>query len=116
VWETGTLRIWTHRGGESVGWLMRIENRARRMHEMMNRLDVDPVTLTQVRQGEAYTEARNLCFFCGTSDKCQRWLGERQPIPARPQFCPNLSLFDACTKTRAANHARGNGVVRHSQA
>ena len=79
-----------------MSWLMqrRVERRASRMHEMMKRLDVDPRVLGQRRHGDAYAEARSRCFFCGTSDKCLRWLDESAPAGRKPAFCPNLSLFE----------------------
>ena len=107
MWETGTLRIWTHRGGESVGWLMRIENRARRMHEMMNRLDVDPVTLTQVRQGEAYTEARNLCFFCGTSDKVPALVRGASTNPSAPSVLSELIAVRCLHENKSSEPCTG---------
>lgn len=80
-----------------MDWPMyrRVENRARRLQEMMQRLDVDAGTLARLRDGEAYAEARGRCLFCGTSDKCLRWL-ERSGDGARPEFCPNLALLQTC--------------------
>jgi len=59
-----------------MDWPMhrRVERRAIRMHEMLDRLDVDPVALVRLRNGDAYAGARSLCLSCGTSDKCLRWL------------------------------------------
>jgi hypothetical protein len=76
-------------------WWMtrRVERQATRMHEMMDRLNVDEAALARARQGEVYAEARARCLTCGTSDKCLRWL-DRDPAPEeRPAFCPNLRLF-----------------------
>ena len=83
-----------------MSWLMqrRVERRASRMHEMMKRLHVDPRVLGQCRHGDAYAEARSRCFFCGTSDKCLRWLDESAPAERKPAFCPNLLLFEACRR------------------
>lgn len=83
-----------------MDWAMfhRVERRARRMHEIMERLDVDPVVLARLRRGDAYAEARTRCLSCGTSNKCVRWL-EQPPQPdKRPEFCPSLSLFEACRR------------------
>jgi len=77
----------------------RVERRASRMHAMMQRLDVEPSALMRLRRGEAYAEARARCICCGTSDKCLRWLDEQAPVNKRPEFCPNLSLFEACGRT-----------------
>jgi hypothetical protein len=78
----------------------RVERQARRMHDMMRRLDVDAAALARLGQGDAYLQARSRCLSCGTSDKCLRWL-DQAPLPgSRPSFCPNLSLFDACKRQR----------------
>jgi hypothetical protein len=77
----------------------RVERQALRMHDMMRRLNVDAAALARLRQGNAYAEAHRRCLSCGTSDKCLRWLDE-PPQPGRtPDFCPNLSLFDAFKRT-----------------
>jgi Family of unknown function (DUF6455) len=76
-------------------WWMtrRVERQATRMHEIMDRLNVDQAELARARQGEVYAEARARCLTCGTSDKCLRWL-DREPSPnGPPAFCPNLRLF-----------------------
>lgn len=76
----------------------RVERQARRMHEVMERLDVDVGALARLRQGDAYAEARTRCLFCGTSDRCLRWLDDPAQAGRRPQFCPNLALFEACAR------------------
>jgi len=76
-------------------WWMtrRVERQATRMHEMMDRLNVDEAALARARQGEVYADARARCLTCGTSDKCLRWL-DREPAPGEPPaFCPNMRLF-----------------------
>ncbi len=82
-----------------MDWPMyrRVENRARRLQEMMQRLDVDAATLARLRGGDAFAEARSRCLFCGTGDKCLRWL-EQSDVGARPEFCPNLPLFESCRR------------------
>jgi hypothetical protein len=72
------------------------------MHEMLDRLDVDPAILIRLKNGEAYARARATCLFCGTSDKCLRWLDGHDRPRQRPDFCPNLQVFLACTKMRSA--------------
>lgn len=72
----------------------RVERQARRMHEMMRRLDVDAGRLVRVRTGDAYAEARRRCLFCGTSDMCLRWLDDPTRSSVNPEFCPNLPLFE----------------------
>jgi len=85
-----------------MDWPMyrRVERQAVRMHEMMDRLGVDPAAFARQRQGEVYSEARARCLFCGTSDKCLRWLEVRDRPDQKPDFCPNLRLFEACAKRR----------------
>lgn len=79
-----------------------VERQARRMNEMMERLDVAPAALARLRQGDVYAEARNLCLFCGTSDTCLRWLDAPAQSSKRPEFCPNLPLFEACSRKSRA--------------
>ena len=76
----------------------RVERRARRIHEMMRRLGVDPGKLVRLRRGDAYAEARARCLSCGTSEKCLRWLDDPARGDRRPEFCPNLRLFEACKR------------------
>jgi hypothetical protein len=78
----------------------RVERQARRMHDMIQRLDVDTAALARLRQGDAYAEARTRCLWCGTSDLCLRWLDSPERRPARPGFCPNLSLFERCKRRK----------------
>lgn len=61
-----------------MSWPMfhRVERRALRLHEMMERLDVDPGKLARLQRGDAYAEARATCLSCGTSDKYLRRLDE----------------------------------------
>ena len=84
-----------------MDWLMhrRVERQAIRMHEMLDRLDVDPVALVRLRNGDAYADARSLCLFCGTSSKCLRWLDGHSRPDKIPDFCPNLRVFEACKKS-----------------
>lgn len=83
-----------------MDWPMyrRVERQAVRMHEMMDRLGVDPAAFARLRQGAVYAEARERCLYCGTTDKCLRWLEGQGRPGARPAFCPNLRLFEACAK------------------
>lgn len=83
-----------------MNWPMfhRVERRACRMHEMMKRVDVDPIVLSRMRGGDPYAEARARCLSCGTSDKCLRWVAQPPQPDKRPEFCPNLTLFEACRR------------------
>ena len=85
-----------------MNWPMyrRVERRASRMLDMMERLDVDVAALARLRGGDAYAEARARCLMCGTSDLCLRWLDGELPAQSRPTFCPSLSLFDGCKRKK----------------
>jgi hypothetical protein len=89
-------------GRRSLPWPMyhRVERRAVRMHEMMQRLDVDPARLARLRRGDAYAEAHARCLSCRASETCLRWLDGREEGDRRPQFCPNLALFEDCKRER----------------
>lgn len=77
----------------------RVERLAVRMQQMMDRIGADAVTLARLRSGDAFLEARTTCLHCGTSDRCLRWLDAAPRHPdERPEFCPNLTLFEACRK------------------
>lgn len=76
----------------------RVERRARRTQDMMDRLDVDPLKLARLERGQAYAEARQRCLECGTSDRCLRWLEMEQAGNSLPDFCPNLKVFLRCRR------------------
>lgn len=90
---------------QPMSWPMfhRVERRAMRMREMMMRLDVDPAKLARLRRGDAYAEARTKCVTCRTSEQCLRWLDAPARGDRRPEFCPNLTLFEACKRDRPAS-------------
>ena len=81
----------------------RVERRAVRMREMMRRLDVDPGKLARLRGGDAYVEARAKCLSCRASEKCLWWLDSPTQAGRHPEFCPNLTLFEACKRERAGS-------------
>lgn len=86
-------------------WWMtrRVERRATRMQEMMDRLDVDGAALARAEQGHLYAQARNQCLSCGTSDRCLRWLdGDVSVRDQLPGFCPNQRLFQKFAKYSAS--------------
>lgn len=77
----------------------RVERLAVRMQQMMDRVGADAATLARLRSGDAFLEARTACLHCGTSDRCLRWLDAPLRRPGeRPEFCPNLKLFEACRR------------------
>ena len=83
-----------------MDWPMarRVERLAVRMHEVMERLGVDPLKLIRRDGGDSYDRARRTCLTCGTSDKCLRWIDGTGRADRPPAFCPNLPLFEACRR------------------
>jgi hypothetical protein len=77
-------------------WWMtrRVEHQAKRMREMMERLDVDAAALARAQRGDIYAQAQTRCLTCGTSDKCLRWLDSEATPRRPPDFCPNLRVFE----------------------
>lgn len=71
-----------------------VEQRARRLNDVMERLDVDALELVRLRQGDAYCDARKLCIECTHAAACLSWLGSPPAPGESPAFCPNLPLLD----------------------
>ncbi len=80
-----------------MDWPMsrRVEEQAVQLHEVMSRLGIDPVQMARRDQGAAYADARRTCLFCPVSHHCRAWL-DGEPDHRRPEFCPNLPIFEAC--------------------
>jgi len=75
-----------------------VVNRAKRLNDMIDRLDVDPLKLVRLRRGEAYREARTTCLQCHTAHTCVAW-HEWAPAGEWPDFCPNLKLLESVRRT-----------------
>jgi hypothetical protein len=75
-----------------------VERQATRMNEMMERLDVDPLKLARLRQGDAYLEARTRCLKCADVGECLHWLEHPSATTEGPDFCPNSTLFGTCKR------------------
>jgi Family of unknown function (DUF6455) len=71
------------------------ERRAIRMHQMIGRLEIDPVALTRLDRGEVYAKARSKCLSCATIADCLRWLDSCGFERESPDFCPNFRTFSA---------------------
>jgi hypothetical protein len=95
-----------------MDWPMvrRVERQAMRMHEMMDRLDVDALALIRLSNGDVYAKARSTCLFCGTSDMCLRWLDGQIRSDRSPDFCPNLRIFQACKRSRLSLRRGSTGA------
>ncbi len=87
-----------------------VERRAIRMHQMMDRLQVDASTLIRLKNGEAYAEARWWCLRCEESCMCLYWLDKGAPA-GPPDFCPNLEFFSACKMLSQRLLARTGAVL-----
>lgn len=81
-----------------MDWPMcrQVERQAKRMHEMMRKLDVDIVKLARLQSGDAYARARMNCLRCRHTRECLLWLDADPPSCAAPDFCPNFALFEQC--------------------
>jgi hypothetical protein len=77
-----------------------VERQARRLADVMERLDTDPGKLVRVRAGEAFAEARTKCLQCASARECLLWLDADPPGGEDPLFCPNLELFKDCKRAR----------------
>ena len=88
--------------GARMEWRLHctVERQASRMHEMMDRLDVDAAALVRQKNGEVYAEARSRCLLCQESVRCLRWLDGKSG--GGPDFCPVLHFFDACRRAHSA--------------
>jgi hypothetical protein len=77
----------------------RVEVQAVHLHEVMERLAIDPVAMARQDGGNAYAEARRRCLFCPVSHHCRQWLDISKADRDCPEFCPNLPLFEACRES-----------------
>jgi hypothetical protein len=76
----------------------RVERQAKRLSDMIHKLDVDTGKLVKMGSGAAYAEAREKCQNCRSTHECLLWLDADPPHSDRPFFCPNLPLFEACKR------------------
>lgn len=72
------------------------ERQARRMREMIERLNVDTAKLA--RLGDVHSQARTTCLSCRNTAECLTWLDAAEHDAAPPTFCPNLMLFEKLTR------------------
>jgi len=82
-------------------WWMtrRAERQATRMHDMMDRLNVDAAALARAQQGELYAQARARCLTCVLSAQCLPWLDGQPTSQDIPTFCANRQVFEQYRKT-----------------
>ena len=73
--------------------LDRDSRQMQRMHDMMERLGVDPVDAARDRHGGALLAAIRSCCHCQSADACVNWLNDVRTEGERPSFCPNVDFF-----------------------
>ncbi len=84
-----------------------VENRARRLNDMVARVGTDPMRLVRLRQGDAYRDARKICIECHHAVTCLTWLEAPRESATTPDFCPNFPVFDRL-KREAAERPSGS--------
>ena len=72
----------------------------RRMMGMLERIGLDPATVSSADQGAIIKEVRQRCRHCASEDVCERWLAGSQP--GENDFCPNAKVFEALKRTIGA--------------
>ena len=76
--------------------LDRFQERARRMGQMMHRLEVDVVELARSRHGGDFAKVRAACAACRSAERCDRahedWLAGRAGDHP-DSYCPNAPLL-----------------------
>jgi hypothetical protein len=72
-----------------------VERRASRLNEMIERINVNPLELARLDQGQAYIEAFKICIECHHAPSCLRWLESEPQSGEKADFCPNYPLLDS---------------------
>lgn len=80
--------------------LSRVQERARRIADVMARLHADPTDASRVRGGAGLAAAWRACLSCGSGKDCAAWLeGAPQANVEAPPFCPNAGfLAETCVR------------------
>jgi hypothetical protein len=82
----------------------RVEQQARLMGEVMERIAVDPGAAAREGRGIAFAAASRRCLLCRNSDDCRRWL-DQGGADAAPAFCPNAAYFEKARHPASAPSA-----------
>ena len=80
----------------STQFFRQVERQARRMGEVIDRLNVDKSKLACLDEGRGYVRARTTCLDCSNTAQCLAWLDADKTADGPPAFCPNFALFDSC--------------------
>lgn len=73
-----------------------VEERAQRMTDMMDRLDVDIIAAARLHHGNAFANARTTCLLCRAERDCDRWLHGDEQGRRPEEFCGNFAFFARC--------------------
>lgn len=65
-----------------------------RMSRMMDRLDVDVISLAESRLGQDLIDANAACRCCNNAGQCESWLDGKAKTSNPFAFCPNGAAFD----------------------
>lgn len=76
-----------------LGWFGRRRTQEQRIGEMMNRLDVDAMSVIEGPAGRNLATASVNCRFCDRVGTCEAWLDGRSAGKDPYAFCPNAELF-----------------------
>lgn len=72
----------------------RLDQRARNMGEMMQRLGIEPIWPSIDDGGKTLGAAARSCWACGAGEECRAWLDAHPgALDAPPPFCPNSVRF-----------------------
>ncbi|WP_334145775.1 DUF6455 family protein [Hyphomicrobium sp.] len=74
-----------------------LEQRATRMAQLMERLNVDTLEFVRQDKGQACADARVTCLHCSCVQECLQWMRDGS-VGEEPAFCPNLALFESCRR------------------
>lgn len=89
-----------------------VERQAVRMHQMMQRLNIDAPRFGVLQFGNTYGESRARCLNCQSVGECLAWLDATPPKRETPGFCPNTSFFEACKPSAQSRTATANKSPR----
>jgi Family of unknown function (DUF6455) len=84
------------RNVDDLRYTERVDQQAKLMGQMVERLRVDPTFATSVDGGLAWCEARTKCIFCSDVDRCRAWLERPDGLTGPAEFCPNSEFFQSC--------------------
>ena len=70
-------------------FMKRLDPSSDRLGAMMEKLEVDPVSLARENDGFAMRQVFTRCVTCASPDECQHWLDGEPGTRSPAAFCPN---------------------------